>query len=89
MAAMRRFRRYLVGVPGNQGAPRYGDPGRIAHADHADRHVTFNHEIVTGAARAQAAGIATRLLDLESLHDRGLVTMQEYEAKKAEILSQR
>lgn len=52
-------------------------------------HVTFNHEIVTEAARAQAAGIATRLLDLESLHDRGLVTMQEYEAKKAEILSQR
>lgn len=84
-----------LGSPAGSGAPGAaidlgGILGRVAQAVERGEAtvVVRNASVEEGATADPAAGdIAERLARLRALRDQGLITVQDYDAKKAEILS--
>ena len=88
--AARRLRRKLAALGIGTPAPGLNDilarVQQAAQRGEADGHV---RNVAADPSGTEAGGgdIAARLAQLKALRDQGLITAQDYEAKKAEILS--
>lgn len=98
--AARRLRRKMealgIGAPAAQGtwlgtpaAPNLNDIlARVQDAvQRGEAQVTVSNVSIDGQETAGGGDIPARLTQLKALRDQGLITTEDYEAKKAEILS--